>query len=82
MMKVQMKEDSMQSLQNRSFNRVLLLALITVLILIVSWRLAPAWQGLSLEDIYGYLADSTSRTNASTDTLVQTLQERCANEPQ
>src|SRR5919108_4835900 len=69
-------------LQNRTFNRILLLAFMTVLILIVSWRLAPAWQASSsLEDVYGYLADSTSRTSASTDTLIQTLQERLRANP-
>jgi tetratricopeptide (TPR) repeat protein len=69
-------------LQNRTFNRILLLAFMTVLILIVSWRLAPGWQASSsLEDVYGYLADSTSRTSASTDTLIQTLQERLRTNP-
>lgn len=72
----------MQTLQNRTFNRVLILALITMLVLVASWRLAPAWQDpTSLEDVSGYLADSTSRTSASTDTLVQTLQERLRTNP-
>ena len=63
--------------QNRSFNRLVILVFITALIILASWRLASS-QGISsrLQDVYGYLADSSSRANASTDTLIQTLQER------
>ena len=74
----------MQTLsQHRWYHRVLLLVVITALIVIVSWRLAST-QGLSsrLEDAYGYLANSSSRTNASTDTLIGSLQERLRTNPQ
>jgi tetratricopeptide (TPR) repeat protein len=69
--------------QNRSFYRVLLLVFITALIILASWRLAST-QGLSLhrQDVYGYLADSASRTNASTDKLIQDLQERLKANPE
>src|SRR5690349_12988950 len=69
-------------LQNRSVNRVIILLFVTVMIVLVSWRLA-ATQGLSsrLEDAYGYLADSASRTSASTDKLIQSLQERLRANP-
>lgn len=73
----------MQSLlQNRSFSRVILLAFSTALIILISWRLAST-QGLSsrLQDVYGLLSDSVSRTNASTDALIQSLQERLKTNP-
>jgi tetratricopeptide (TPR) repeat protein len=64
-------------IQNRSFHRVIMVIFITSLIILVSWRWAPARDLSSrLDDIYGYMADSTSRTNTSTDSLIQTLQER------
>ena len=68
----------MQTLsQNRFFNRAILLALITALIILGSWRLASP-QGLParLQEVYSYLSDSSSRTTASTDKLIQTLQDR------
>ena len=64
-------------LQNRPFNRILLLSFSTVLILTLSWRLVPVRDVSSrLSDAYGSLFDSASRTTTSTDTLIQTLQER------
>jgi cytochrome c-type biogenesis protein CcmH/NrfG len=68
----------MQSLtQNRSLNRVLLLALIAAIIIIASWLLTSARDLPSrLEEVYSYLANSTSRTNASTDAQIKSLQER------
>jgi tetratricopeptide (TPR) repeat protein len=73
----------MQTLsQNRWFHRVIMLAFVTALIIIVSWRLTSARDLPSrLEDVYGYLADSTSRTSASTDTQIQTLQDRLRKNP-
>ena len=68
----------MQTLsQNRFFNRAILLALITALIILGSWRLASP-QGLParLQEVYSYLSDSSSRTTTSTDKLIQTLQDR------
>jgi tetratricopeptide (TPR) repeat protein len=68
--------------RNRSLNRLVLLVFITALIILASWRLAST-EGLSsrLEDAYGYLADSASRTSASTDKLIQSLQERLRANP-
>ena len=68
--------------RNRSLNRLVLLVFITALIILASWRLAST-QGLSsrLEEVYGYLADSASRTSASTDKLIQSLQERLRANP-
>jgi tetratricopeptide (TPR) repeat protein len=78
------KETAMQILsQNRYLNRLVILVILTGVIIFASWRLGST-QGLSsrLQDIYGYLADSSSRTNASTDTLIQTLQERLKANPE
>src|SRR5687768_1728872 len=68
--------------QNRSLNRVIILVFITAIIIIGSWRLSST-RGLpsSLEDVYGYFADSTSRTSASIDTQIQTLQDRLQTNP-
>jgi len=63
--------------QNRSFHRVIILVFITAIIIIVSWRLTSARNLPSrLEDVYGYMADSTSRTTASTEAQIQALQDR------
>jgi tetratricopeptide (TPR) repeat protein len=69
--------------QNRSFTRPLFLVLITIAIILVSWRLAPT-RGLSarLEEAYVYLADSASRTSASTDAQIKTLQGQLQANPQ
>ena len=72
----------MQTLiQNRSFTRITMLVFASALIIFASWRLAST-QGLSsrLEETYAFLADS-SRTNASTDRSIQTLQERLRANP-
>lgn len=68
--------------QNRLLNRLILLVFVTALIIIASWRLTST-QGLSsrLDDAYAYLADSASRTSASTDKLIQSLQERLRANP-
>ena len=69
--------------QNRSFNRVIMLGFVATMIIIISWRLAPA-RSLSshLEEAYGYMVDSPSRTIASTDSLIQSLQEKLRANPQ
>jgi tetratricopeptide (TPR) repeat protein len=82
-LKQRKKDNTMQTLtQNRLLNRLLLLGFVTALIIIASWRLTST-QGLSsrLEDAYAYLADSASRTSASTDKLIQSLQERLRANP-
>ena len=73
----------MQALsQNRSFSRVIILVFITAIIILGSWRLTSARDLPSpLEDVYGYMADSTSRTSASTDGQIQTLQDRLKTNP-
>lgn len=68
--------------QNRSFQRVLILVFITGLIIIASWALtSPRGMTASLQDVYGYLANSVSRTNAPTDQLIRTLQEQLRANP-
>ena len=72
----------MQTLvQNRSLTRILMLVFASALIILASWRLAST-QGLSsrFEETYAFLADS-SRTNASSDQSIQTLQERLRANP-
>src|SRR5688572_2980891 len=73
----------MQTLsQNRTFNRVIILIFITALIIFASWRLTSARDLPSrLEDVYGYITDSTSRTSASTDAQIETLQDRIQTNP-
>lgn len=68
--------------QNRSLSRLVLLVFVTALIILASWRLTST-RGLAsrLEDAYAYLADSASRTSASTDKLVQSLQDRLRANP-
>src|SRR5688500_12817976 len=63
--------------QNRLVNRVVIFVSIVALIIFASWSMAST-QGLSsrLEEVYSYLAYSSSRTPASTDNRIQTMQER------
>lgn len=67
---------------NRSRNRLVLFLLVTLLVVTASWLLASS-QGISagLQDVYSYLAASSSRTNASTDALIKSLQERLETTP-
>ncbi|MEP6895386.1 MAG: tetratricopeptide repeat protein [Chloroflexota bacterium] len=66
----------MQSiLQNRSFNRFTIPALIVVLIIIVSWRFGGARNStLHLPYANPFVSDSAPRTNASIDTKIEALQ--------
>ncbi|MDQ2692089.1 MAG: hypothetical protein M3Y68_08675, partial [Chloroflexota bacterium] len=69
-------------LQNRTSTRMLILVLVTSVVIFLSWRLTSARElSSSIEDVYGYLADSSARAPASTDTLIQTLQERLRQNP-
>src|SRR5215208_4989811 len=69
-------------LQNKISNRVIMLIFITALLILVSWRLSSAGDLSShLEDVYGYMVDSSSRTSTSTDSLIQTLQDRRRADP-
>jgi tetratricopeptide (TPR) repeat protein len=73
----------MQSLsQNRTTNRVILFALIAALIILVSWRLAPAHSTTQLFSVVDSLAsDASSRANTSTDAQIQILQTRLRSHP-
>ena len=66
----------MQSLsQNRTFNRVIIFALVAALMIIVSWRLAPAHSSAQLLSfVNGFASDASSRANATIDVQIQTLQ--------
>src|ERR1051325_11076575 len=74
----------MQALfQQRPFNRVMMLAFMAMIIIIVSWRLAPAHKSNQLLSIIdSFSSDSSSRANASTDAQIQTLQEKLRTHPQ
>jgi tetratricopeptide (TPR) repeat protein len=73
----------MQSLsQNRTFNRIMMLTLVVALIIIASWRFAPAHNSaLSFPNFDSLASDTASRTNASTDAQIQTLQDRLRSNP-
>ncbi|HLO28034.1 MAG TPA: tetratricopeptide repeat protein [Anaerolineales bacterium] len=73
----------MQSLsQNRTFNRILMLALMVTLIVMVSWRFVPARHSTPfLADLNNFASEPSSRTLASTDAQIQTLQDRLRSHP-
>jgi len=73
----------MQSLsQNRTLHRVLILALIVAFMIIASWRFAPAYHsGLSFAHLDPFASDTSSRTNASMDAQIQTLQDQLRSQP-
>lgn len=68
--------------QNQSFNRVTMFALIVALTIIVSWRFAPARNSpLFLPNADSVLSDALSRTSASVDSQIQTLQDQLRSHP-
>jgi len=68
--------------QNQSFNRVTMFALIIALTIIVSWRSAPARDSaLFLPNADSVLSDALSRTSASVDSQIQTLQDQLRSHP-
>ena len=73
----------MQTLpQNRMLTRLLTLALIVALIIIASWRFAPIHNStLSFANLDSFASDTSSRTHASTDTQIQTLQDQLRSHP-
>ena len=75
----------MQSLalaRNRTFIRVLILALIVAFMIIASWRFAPAYNsGLPVANLDPFASDASSRTNASIDGQIQTLQNQLRSHP-
>ncbi|MEO8357583.1 MAG: tetratricopeptide repeat protein [Chloroflexota bacterium] len=74
----------MQSLlQNRTSSRVIMLVALTTLIIFLSWWLTSARPlSSSLEDVYGYLVNSSSRATTSTDALIASLQDRLRENPE
>ena len=69
--------------QNRSFNRVMTLALIATTIIIVSWRFAPARNSSQLFSLVdSFASDSSLRANASTDAQIQSLQGKLRSHPE
>jgi tetratricopeptide (TPR) repeat protein len=68
----------MQSLsQSRTFHRVMMFALIVTLMIVVSWRFVPKHDlALSFSNLNSFTSDTSSRTNASTDAQIQTLQDQ------
>jgi tetratricopeptide (TPR) repeat protein len=73
----------MQSLsQNRTFNRVIMFALIAALMIIVSWRLAPAHSSAQFFSfVNGFAYDAASRASTSLDTQIQSLQSQLRSHP-
>lgn len=65
----------MQALtQNRSFNRVLIFAVIAFTLLAISWGIARSHESAPVAD--SYYANNASRLAASTDTQIQQLQDQ------
>lgn len=73
----------MQSLaRNLTANRTLMLALIVAFITVVSWRLVPReGSAFSSPELNTFASDTASRTNASTDAQIQTLQDQLRAHP-
>ena len=73
----------MQSLsQNRTFSRVIMFLLIAILMIVVSWRLAPrrvSAQPFSLLNVFA--ADTVSRARTSLDAQIETLQDELRSHP-
>jgi tetratricopeptide (TPR) repeat protein len=67
-------------LRNLISNRGIMLVLIIAFITILSWRLAPqAGSAFSLSDLYAF--DTASRTSASTEAQIQSLQTQLRAQP-
>ena len=64
-------------LRNLISNRGIMLVLMIAFITILSWRLAPqSSSAFSLSDLNTFTSDTASRTNASTDAQIQSLQDQ------
>ena len=74
----------MQALaQNRTTQRVLLFGLIAVLIILVSWRLAPVQSSKQLTSfIDSFSSNSSSRAGVSTDVQIQSVQSQIRSRPE
>jgi tetratricopeptide (TPR) repeat protein len=66
---------------NRPLNRIVLFGLITILIVVASWWFASSGRQFPSLGLDTFTADAASRTSASTDKLIQSLQERLRANP-
>ena len=73
----------MQTLtQDRTLNRVIILALMILIVIAVSWGVASTRAAtVSVEGIGGYSSDAVSRVSASTDDQIQALQDQIRTNP-
>jgi cytochrome c-type biogenesis protein CcmH/NrfG len=73
----------MQSLsQNRTFNRVIIFAVVAALMVVVSWRLVPAHSSAQLFSfVNSFASDAASRASTSVDAQIQTLQSQLRSHP-
>ncbi len=62
--------------QNRTTNRLIVLALIAALIILLTWRFAPALNSMPSFSNFAGLGSDAARTGASTDKQIQSLQDR------
>ena len=62
--------------QNRSSHRILVFALIAMLMVAVSWWFSSARNPASSFHLESFAADNSSRTNASTDRQIKSLQDQ------
>ena len=67
--------------QNRSFHRIVRFTLVAMLMIAASWWFALARNQISSFHIDSFAAENSSRTNASTDRQIQSLQDRLRTHP-
>lgn len=73
----------MQSLsRNRPLSRLMIFAIISALMIILSWRFASVQQtGRSFAALDPFVSEASSRTNASMDVQIQALQDQLRSHP-
>ncbi len=67
--------------QNRTTNRLIYFALIAALIIVITWRFAPAANSMPSFSNFSGLSSDAARTGASTDKQIQSLQDRLRTNP-
>jgi tetratricopeptide (TPR) repeat protein len=67
--------------QNRTTNRLIYFALIAALIIVITWRFAPAANSMPSFSNFSGLGSDAARTGASTDKQIQSLQDRLRTNP-
>jgi tetratricopeptide (TPR) repeat protein len=67
--------------QNRPTNRLIYFALIATLIIVITWRFAPAASSMPSFSNFSGLGSDAARTGASTDKQIQSLQDRLRTNP-